>query len=757
MKYHIRQQIGKSVFNLIILSILPLLSNCAITTDPGNNNRNNDNNNPYSEYDTSKTSKEWRVLPIKSQEEYSAGKIGGEAEQHPHAIARSYYNPDYIYFTQDVAGAWRSSDGGESWYKTRDNGFFVRTTQSIQVDPVDPNIVFLLANNGWNSLTKGYEGLYRSKDGGENWDFVLKTETNFDWDIHRIDTHLIAYDLSSSSIDSYKPAGTWYAAFQGNGLFRSTNGGESWSKVSDLAGHETVYSVKVDPVDSNIIYLASSSGLFVSYRKGENLEPLGNIPDGGQITSIEINPQNSSLIYATRRYTTYGSAGNPYLTGDGLYRSEDKGKTFNRILEHNVQKVYMNLANPQTLYLTAGWEQMLISHDGGDSWDEPDNVTNFPGFNRDRRWRKQLCGNASGVVTSINDENDAVVYANATIWKTTDNGVNFEESATMFTGNAWSWWSKGAAFDRFNTDRIAFFNCDVGMRLTKTKGRWFEQPSDTDFWDWYSKKRYTYGMGTHAGAFQPVEGSDVIVASIGLYFRTRLMRSDNNGKTWSLVESGSREENNNHNFFISFHSDDPNVVYAGNKISKDAGLTFNKVDFGGLYDFAPPYIVGMCENKADTVYALDGYGQRIARSDNKGETWREYTVPGWGFRKVDPLPTFAVDPFNPDIVYTLDADGDLAVFNGIEWKSTGVLAMADGAHLGNFVRAIAVDPTNPGTIYAGMFATGIPCIYKSTDGGETWKDITLNFPRIGVSAMAVNPNTGELFIGSSIGTWILTP
>ena len=53
-----------------------------------------------------------------------------------------------------------------------------------------------------------------------------------------------------------------------------------------------------------------------------------------------------------------------------------------------------------------------------------------------------------------------------------------------------------------------------------------------------------------------------------------------------------------------------------------------------------------------------------------------------------------------------------------------------------------------------MFAPGIPCIFRSLDGGASWEDITANLPRCGMSAMKVNPHTGELYKGSVIGTWV---
>jgi len=53
-----------------------------------------------------------------------------------------------------------------------------------------------------------------------------------------------------------------------------------------------------------------------------------------------------------------------------------------------------------------------------------------------------------------------------------------------------------------------------------------------------------------------------------------------------------------------------------------------------------------------------------------------------------------------------------------------------------------------------MHAAGLPCIFRSVDGGYNWEDITYNLPRAGMSTMAVNPHTGELLRGSPFGTWV---
>jgi PKD repeat protein len=684
--------------------------------------------------DTSVSGESWRVLPIRSQEEFNLGLTGGEAEQHFHGMARSLYNPSYIYLSQDVAGPWKSIDSGETWAKTLDDGLFVNDGESIEVDPADEQTVFVIEHGNW--LNENAQGLYRSTDGGDSWSLVLQKDTNYDSSLHRMYAHNIAYDLASATTST--PAARWYVAFHNDGLYRSDDGGVTWSTtpVSSLSGHATVYSVLTHPTDGKTVYVATSSGLYRSTARGASLAKIGNLPSGA-VSSIQINPQNPLVIYAT-------------VKGTGLYRSTDGGTTFSLLKSFGAARVFINPGHPEVIYLVAvSSPNAIVSHDAGATWITDMTVTGAPG--RESGWKGAMTGELTGIMPDPANADEAVAYTHASIFKTTDGGQTFTDHSTLFTGFAWSWWNTGIAFDRFSTDRFATFNNDVAAHITNNGGDYFEDDTTTDIWSWYTSGKIEW-IGAYSGDIQPVAGSKVMVASIGGYWNKRLMRTADGGVSWTLLEGTAGEVENN--YFIGFNPDHPEIVYAGNKISRDAGLTFSKINFGTLDSGAS--VLGMCRAQPDTIYAMNPARTQIYRSDNQGATWRLYTSPGWQFRKLDSVPTFTADPVDPDKIYTIDSRGDVAIFDGTGWTHTGVIDKA-GTGYNNFVRTIAVDPRHPEIIYAGMMAGGISCIWRSTDGGATWEDITLNLPRDGMSAMAVSPLTGELFKGSCMGTWIFPP
>jgi hypothetical protein len=242
-----------------------------------------------------------------------------------------------------------------------------------------------------------------------------------------------------------------------------------------------------------------------------------------------------------------------------------------------------------------------------------------------------------------------------------------------------------------------------------------------------------------------------MVAAAGGYFDRILVKSENHGDDWQAVDSDEQNY-----YFVGFHPDEPNIVYAGDKISTDGGDSFS--DIGTMPDGATDaQIFEYCYSDPDIVYALSRSKDAIYRSDDKGESWSVYSDPGWDLFKFDGVTTIALEPHECESVFTVSQDGDLAEFNGTDWRETGVLDNIIGMETANFIRGVALDPKTEGIVYAGTFLGGISTVWRSEDGGYTWEDISYNLPRTGASSIQVNPHTGELFKGGGTGTWIFPP
>jgi hypothetical protein len=669
---------------------------------------------------------------------------GGEGEQHMHSIARCLTQPEVIYLSHDVAGVWRSINAGESWEKCLDIGLYINAGQSIAVDPVNPNVVLLEIDNTYNYRSTAAEGLYRSEDGGKTWVRVLATATNYQPSEGRSYREAIAADLDSVQGGI---AQVWYAAFPENGVFRSVDGGLSFSQMSSssLTGHKVVFGVYPVPGESSNLFVATDQGLHLSTEFGANLQPVGDLP-AGRVTSVAIDHRDSERVYAL-------------VEGLGMYRSLDGGEHFTLLKAFNGYRAFMNPGYPDVIYVV-GSQYTIVTHDGGATWIENAVSIGHPETGQiDTGNRMEIDGRISGFAPNPEDPNEAVGFSKASLWKTTDGGRTYIDSSTLFTGFAWSWWNSGAAFDQFDPYRFAFFNNDVGMTITENGGDYFVN-RNPEAWYWYQSGLIGW-IGTYAGDFQPTPDSSRIVSAVGDYFRTQLMVTSNLGTSWDLLtDYESVNETLDLHIFVAFHPDDPNFVYGGDKTSTDAGLTFEPIDFG-VFSSGDPTVLGFCRENADTAYAAYRNGTKILRTDDRGLTWRDYGSLSWSIRPFDSIPTFAADPEDPDIIYTLDSSGDLARFDGTSWESLDVLDMVDGVSAAdgyyNYVRRVTVDPRFPEIVYAGMFSSGVDCIWRSTDEGATWENISGTYPRVSSGPLAVSPHTGELFVGTAAGTWIYPP
>jgi len=661
----------------------------------------------------------WRCLPIRSQEQYNLGMPGGAGEQHMHSIARSKSDPQVIYLSHDCAQIWRSDNGGKLWHKPSCAGMLVKAGQSIEVDPVHANIVLAMIDSSSNYLSRPYEGLYRSTDYGESWDLVLQTNS----ETQRMYQHCISYDPASATAAG---AQRWYVGIPENGLFLSEDGGVNWTQIANLSSHTTIYSVQAHLTDGGSAFVGANSGLYRATNT--TFTPWGDLPSGA-VSCIAMHPTDPDTMYAT-------------VLGAGLYRSTNGGINFSLVRSTSATGVFLNEGYPDTIWLVSTSTDLVVSHNAGSTWSTP---TVHPPLGLQREGRDEIDGSTTGISPDPRDANKAMAFSNAWLSRTED-GANFYDTMGLFTGYNWGWWFDPVAYDVADPNRMFLFCADIGMVRTTNGGLWWERRKAP--WSWYSSGQVSW-RGMYAADLYPVTGSDTFIASIGMYWDCKLLRSDDAGENYSLIE-----HNPENYLFIAFNPDNPDIVYAGDRRSTDGGHTFQAIPYLDAYNAS---ILGMCRAHPDTIYAMANPREMIFRSDDAGVTWRLYASPGWRFNGLDSKPTFAVDPVNPDLIYTLDADFDLASFDGTTWTTLGVKPLTGPAPYRQFVHGVAIDPRYPNIIYAQMHAAGYPQTFRSTDSGATWQDITYNLPRTGTGSISVHPLTGDLMHSCCAGTRVYPP
>ena len=242
--------------------------------------------------------------------------------------------PNVFYIGQVNGGVWKSNDYGRTWNPIFDH----ESTQSIgaiAVAPSDPNIIYVASGEGLHrpDLSVG-NGIYKSTDAGKTW------------------THLGLRDglqIPALAIDPRNPnrvfaavLGHPYGANAERGLFRSTDGGQSWQKAIYKDENTGASDVEIDPSNPDVMYASmwearegpwednnivngTNGGLFKSTDGGNTWRQLGNgLPKDLAQIYVAIAPSD-----ARRLYSTVAIASGPLA----FYRSDDAGENWNKVTD----------------------------------------------------------------------------------------------------------------------------------------------------------------------------------------------------------------------------------------------------------------------------------------------------------------------------------------------------------------------------------------------------------------------------------------
>ena len=329
------------------------------------------------------------------------------------AVSGDPVNKMVFYFGACAGGIWKTVDGGVFWQCVSDGFMGSAAVGSIAVAPSDPNVIYAGTGETAIRLDVSYgDGLYKSTDAGRTWSNVGLKNSKF---IGRICIHPQDPDLV------YVAAlGDVFGPNSERGVYRSRDGGKSWQKIlyrSDVAG---AIDLSMDRTNPRILFASMwearrnfwnissggpGSGLFRSTDGGDTWQEISRnpgLPDGllGKI-GVSISPARAGRVWALVE-----------AEGDktGLYRSDDLGARWtqvsaNRDLMHRpwyYTHVFADPGHADTVYVTN--LQMWKSTDGGTSFSE---ITTRHGDNHDL-WidpndpARMIEGNDGGAHVSFN-------------------------------------------------------------------------------------------------------------------------------------------------------------------------------------------------------------------------------------------------------------------------------------------------------------------------------------------------------------------
>jgi hypothetical protein len=253
------------------------------------------------------------------------------------ALAAAPISPTVLYAGAWGSGVFRSADNGASWV-TATNGltlpFYINGALALTVSPVASDTIGL----DRITLYAGdyyYRGVYRSRDGGQSWTLVLPD----------VGTRTIAVDPITPTIV--------YVGDREKGIYRSTDGGGTWNPANTGLSDTRVNALAAG---DNRLYAGAYTSVFTSTDHGDGWTLAHTFSSTVQV--LVVHPLTPTLIYASTR-------------SDGLYRSADGGASWVSLTQSLPANIWVTSLSIASGVMYAGtWDgQVYRSIDLGDSWE----------------------------------------------------------------------------------------------------------------------------------------------------------------------------------------------------------------------------------------------------------------------------------------------------------------------------------------------------------------------------------------------------
>ncbi|HEX7119629.1 MAG TPA: hypothetical protein VF212_12615 [Longimicrobiales bacterium] len=626
-----------------------------------------------------------------------------------------------VYVATASGGIWKTVNNGTTWTPLFDDQA-VSTFGDLAIAPSDPDIVWAGTGEQNNRQSTSYgNGVYRSTDGGETWTHLGLEETRH---IGRVIVHPedpdIAYVAALGNL--WKPS-------DARGVYRTTDGGESWEKVLFVDTLTGIVDLVMDPSDPNTLYAAAyqrqrrawgfngggpGSGIYKTTDGGESWRELTNgIPAGdkGRI-GLAISRTDPGVLMALIEHAEEG----------GTYRSEDGGESWSKVNDLNPRPMYYShiFIDPTTdrrVYILG--TDVYKSEDGGSTFEQlPYQPTYDVGVHSDFHtlW------------IDPEDPDHFYLAGDGGLHETWDRGETFTKHVNLPIGQFYA-----IGVD----DREPYFIYG-GMQDNHS---WMG-PSATRHWigiindDW---RQIGFGDGMYQ---QPDRAGHRYVYTTPN--NGRLTRLD--AETGDLLEIRPHEAAGEAYRFdwvtpilASRHA--PGTVYFGGNrlfISRDYGVSWERTeDLSRGID-------------RDTLRIMGVAGRDIRLSRNDGTS---------GFGEIV---TIAESPLDPQVLWVGVDDGNLQVSRdgGESWTevSGNVPGIPDGAYVSRVVASAAA----PGRAYAAFDAHRRgdfrPYLFRTDDFGRSWRPAADGLPELGpVNVVVEHPaNPDLLFAGTEHHLFVST-
>lgn len=618
-------------------------------------------------------------------------------------------------------GLWKTEDAGQHWKNISDEFFKTGSVGAIAVSESHPYVVYCgMGEHAPRAVMTSYgDGVYKSTDAGKTWMHLGLAATQH---ISRIVIHPTNPDILFVAAQ-----GALYGPNEERGIFRSLDGGKTWENVlylNDLTGcselsmdmnfpdilYATMWEHQRKPW--KIISGGKGSGVYKSMDGGTTWKKIEEgLPEEKGKMAISVCRSNSERVYCLVESDSEKDKG-------GLFVSSNGGKKWSRVSGDNrltqrswyYTEVFTDPLDEHTVYVMSA--PALQSIDGGKSWKR---ISGTHGDFHDLWINPE---NTKNMVIA-NDGGAAITFNRGKSWST---------QAIMPTSQIY----------RINTDNLWPYNIYGGQQ----------------------------------------DNSSIKIASISVGSRS-IDASD-----WTSAAGGESA-------FLAFDPDDPSFTMGGSYLGTIELLDMNSRagigvmaapiqylgkaarDMKYLFNWNAPVI--WSKHEPGTFYHC---AQLVLRTDDMGQSWQEvspdltrnidekqgkgggpYTNEAVGAENYGTISYMIESPHEKGVFYTGSDDGLVHITRDgcTTWTNITPKALKETETL---INAIEVSPHDPGTAYIATtrykFNDYTPAIYKTTDYGVTWKNISEGIPS-GSFTRVVREDQDQkdlLYAGTELGIYI---
>jgi photosystem II stability/assembly factor-like uncharacterized protein len=546
-----------------------------------------------------------------------------------------------------------------------------------------------------------------------------------------------------------------YACGADGGIWKTTDGGGTWSPKFDSQPTLSTGDIAIDRSNTQVLYVATSDafgygvpfwggtysvGVMKSTNGGTTWAPTGltwPVKQNRTIRRLVMHPTNSKILLAA--------------TSAGLYRTADAGATWTQILSASSFDVEFQQNNGAIVYATTN--QVLKSTNGGASF-TPLNAS---------------CG-GSRFNIEIARSNPKVLYTlctNGTVQKSTDAGATWN-AVTNPGVSLYGYYDNVLAVSPV-TDKIVYV---AGFNMKRS----------IDGGNIWTTVPVAGHVDNHVLKFAPGSSSTLLSGNDG-----GLFRSTNSGATWSSLNKGlgitqfyrvgvSRTDPN---IIVAGAQDNGNMKYASGTFTNitnadgmqgfidwsDSNVIYAGIQYGGFFrstnggtsftNVSTPvsgaWLSPWCQDPSDakTLYAGT---DKVYKSNDQGTTWTAISGTLAGIGRFTVL---KVAESNPQVIYAGSGTKLYRTTNGGgAWTDvTAGLPVAT-----NFLTDIAIDDADPDLAYATFsgYVAGEK-VYRTSNGGSAWTNISGTLPNMPVNTIASEKSVGHpIYIGTDAGVYYKT-